>query len=143
MEEGFIKVRISWVVAVCLVLGCIPPAVNGQDQEKEYQLFYVYDSLVKPSMKAEYFEAGKKLVAFWAKHEYPVACNTYWTDDNHVMWRFPIESISDIDKIYTASSMIEVTAPDEYKEVMDAFIGTKESSRMCVYALDLKHSLIA
>jgi hypothetical protein len=137
------KVKISYVLAVCFILGLLPLTMNSQESEKPYQLFWVHDALVKPSMKTEYFEAGKKWIALLTKHEVPFAVNTFWTDDNHVMWSVPIESFADIDKLYGAMMKIEETAPDEFKSIRATYARTTYSSRICVYALDYEYSMIA
>ena len=93
------KSKISTILAVCFILGLLPLAMNGQAPEKRYQLFLVIDELVKPSMQDEYYEAGKKWVAFIKDHEFPYPVNTFWTGDNHVYWSWPIQSYADIDKI--------------------------------------------
>jgi hypothetical protein len=137
------KAKISCVLAVCFVVGLLPFALNAQEPEKRYQMFWVIDEVVKPSMASEYYEAGKKWVALLTKYEYPVAVNVYWTDDNHVWWVSPIRSFSDIDKLTEAFDKIRAKSPDEFKEAYDAFDGTYVSNRSCVYALDLKYSIIA
>ena len=55
------KAKISCVLAVCFVLGLLPLAINAQEPEKRYQMFWVIDEVVKPSMANEYYEAGKKM----------------------------------------------------------------------------------
>jgi hypothetical protein len=55
----------------------------------------------------------------------------------------PIQSYADIDKIMTESIKIREKSPDDYKALEDTFKGTYETSRMCVYALDYKYSMIA
>ncbi len=137
------KSKISAVLGACLILGLLPLAMNGQAPEKQYQFILVIDELVKPSMKAEYYEAGKKWVTFMKDHEFPYPVNTFWTGDNHVMWGIPIQSYADIDKMMEESNKIIKKSPNEYKAVIDAFKGTYETSRMCVYALDYENSMIA
>ncbi len=137
------KAKISCVLAVCFIVGFLPFAMNAQEPEKRYQMFWVVDEVVKPSMQSEYYEAGKKWAALLTKHEFPLPFNAYWTGDNHVMWSVPIESYADIDKIQAAFNKIKEKSPDEFKEAYEAFNGTYESARTCVYALDLKYSLIA
>jgi hypothetical protein len=137
------KSKISGVLAVCLILGLLPLAVNGQAPEKEYQLFLVVDELVKPSMKAEYYEAGKKWIAFMKDHGLPYSFNTYWTGDNHIMWAIPIKSYADIDKIMEFHNKLMEKSPEGLEAIDDAFKGTYETSRTCVYALDYKYSMIA
>jgi hypothetical protein len=137
------KSRISGVLAVCFILGLLPPAMNGQEPEKRYQMLLVIDEVVKPSMKAEYYEAGKKWIAFMKDHEFPYLVNTYWTGDNHVYWSMPIQNYAEIDTMMAASNKIFEEFPDDSKAVMDAFKGTYESSRMCVYTLDYKYSMFA
>ena len=137
------KSRISCVLAVCLVVGLLPLALNGQAPEDRYQLILVIDEVVKPSMKAEYREAGQKWIAFMKDHGFSHPINTYWTGDNHVYWTMPIESYGDIDKMMAESNKIFAEFPDESKAVMDAFKGTYDSSRMCVYTLDYKYSMLA
>lgn len=137
------KAKISYVLAACFVLGLLPLMMNAQEPEKRYQLFWVLDEVVKPSMKAEYYEAGKKWAALLKKHEFPYPFNAFWTGDNHVMWAVPIESYADIDKIWEATGKMKEKSPDDYKAVEDAFKGTYFSSRSCVYALDYKYSMIA
>jgi hypothetical protein len=139
------KIRISFVVAVCFILGLLPLTSNAQTPEeaKRYQMIMVIDELVHPSMKTEYYEAGKKWIAFAKDHEYPYPVNTYWTGDNHVYWSMPIQNYAEIDKIMEWSNKIMEKSPDEYKAVMDAFKGTYENSRMSVYALDYEFSMIA
>lgn len=137
------KAKISWVLAVCFVIGFLPLAMNAQEPEKRYQLFWVNDEVVKPSMAEEYYEAAKKWVSLLKKHECPFPFNTYWTGDDHVMWTIPIENYADMDKIWKWSGKIREKSPDEYKAAEDAFKGTYYSSRACVYALDYKYSMIA
>jgi len=137
------KSKISCVLAVCFILGLMPLAMNGQAPEKRYQLLLVIDEVVKPSMQKEYHEAGKKWIAFMKDHEFPHPISTYWTGDNHVYWSMPIESYGDIDKMMEESNKILEQFPDEYKAVMEAFKGTYETSRMCVYTLDYKYSMLA
>ncbi len=137
------KTKISWVLAVCFVVGLLPLTMNAQEPEKRYQMFWVIDEVVKPSMAGDYYEAGKKWAVLLNKHEYPAPFNVYWTDDNHVWWVTPIESYGDIDKLTEAFNKMRAKSPDEFKEAYEAFNGTYESARTCVYALDLKYSLIA
>jgi len=137
------KTKISWVLAVCFVLGLFPLAMNAQEPEKRYQMFWVIDEVVKPSMADEYYEAGKKWAALMTKHEYPAPVNVYWTGDNHVWWVTPIRNFGDIDKLTEEFNKMRAKSPDEFKEAYEAFIGTYESARTCIYALDLKYSLIA
>ncbi len=137
------KVKISGVLAVCLILGLLPLATNGQAPEKRYQMLFVVDELVKPSMQQEYYEASKKWVAFMKDHEFPYPFDVYWTGDNHIYWSFPIENYADIDKIIEASNKIGEKSPEDLKAIEDAFKGTYESYRRCVYALDFKYSMIA
>jgi hypothetical protein len=137
------KAKISWVLAVCFVLGLLPLTMNAQEPEKRYQLFWVVDEMVKPSMADEYYEAGKKWVALLETNEFPYIFNTYWTGDDHVMWAVPIESYADIDKLMEAANKLKEKSPDDYQAMEDAFKGTYYSSRGCVYALDYKYSMIA
>lgn len=137
------KARITWVFAVCFVLGFFHLPMNAQEPEKRYQMLLVIDEEVMPSKKAEYYEAGKQWVALLKKHEFPFPSNTYWTGDNHVYWVIPIGSYADIDKIWTIIGKIQAEFPDEYKAVLEAFKGTHKYTRMYVYALDFKYSLIA
>jgi hypothetical protein len=145
MRRGFMKSKISVALAACFILGLLPLAIHGQAQEqpKRYQMFMVIDELVHPSMKAEYYEAGKKWIAFLKEHEYSYPIDTYWTGDNHVLWRIPIENFAEIDKMMAVSNKILEEHPEEYKAILDAFKGTYETSRMCVYALDYEYSMIA
>jgi hypothetical protein len=94
-------------------------------------------------MNAEYYEAGKKIIAYFGKHEFPFRINTFWTSDNHVMWSVPIESFADIDKMSAISAKMEEKAPEEMDAIDEAFKGTTNSSRTCVFALDFKNSMIA
>jgi hypothetical protein len=94
-------------------------------------------------MSEEYYEAGKKWIDYMAKHEFPYAVSTLWTTDNHVMWTIPIENFADIDKMYAAMAKIGEKAPDEIKSVEEGFTGTFNSSRISVYTLDFKNSMIA
>jgi hypothetical protein len=137
------KAKISWVLAFCFVLSLLPLTMNAQEPEERYQLYWVLDEVVKPSMQEEYYEAGKKWAALLTKHEFPYPFNAIWTGDNHVMWSVPIESYADIDKIQAAVGKIKEKSPDDYKAMEDAFIGTYESARSCVFSLDYKHSMIA
>lgn len=137
------KAKISWVLAVCFVLGLMPLAMNGQAPEDRYQLILVIDEVVKPSMKAEYREAGQKWIAFMKEHGFSHPISTYWTGDNHVYWTMPIANYGDIDKMMEESNKIFAEFPDEAQVVMDAFKGTYDSSRMCVYTRDYKYSMIA
>ncbi len=137
------KSKISGVLAACLILGLLPLAMNGQAPEKQNQLFMVIDELVKPSMKAEYYEAGKKWIAFMKEHKFAYPINTYWTGDNHVYWSIPLQNYAEIDKMMATSNKLLEEFPEEFKAVMDAFKGTYETSRMCVYALDMENSMIA
>ena len=138
------KAKIVWILAICFVLGLLPLAMNAQEKpEKQYQLIWVMDACVKPSMNAEYYEAGKKIVEYFVKHEYPFPINTLWTSDNHVMWTVPIDSFADIDKMYAWSMAMEQKAPDEMAAINETFKGTTHSSRVCVYALDYKNSMMA
>jgi hypothetical protein len=137
------KSRISGVLAVCFILGLLPLAMNGQAPEKRHQLLMVIDEVVKPSMKVEYRDAGRKWIAFMKDHGFSHPINTYWTGDNHVYWTMPIENYGDIDKMMEESNKIFAEFPDESKEVMEAFKGTYDSSRMCVYTLDYKYSMTA
>jgi hypothetical protein len=137
------KTKISCVLAVFFIVGLLPLAMNGQAPEKKCQLILVIDEMVKPSMRTEYYEAGKKWIALTKAHGFPYPVSTFWTGDNHVLWGIPIQSYADIDKMMEESNKIRQKSPDEYKAVMDAFKGTYESSRMCVYALDYENSMIA
>ena len=137
------KAKISCVLAVCFILGLLPLAINTQEPEKRYQMFWVIDEVVKPSMANEYYEAGKKWAAFLKKYEYPAPFNVYWTDDNHVWWVTPISSFGDIDKHEEAFKKLREKSPEEFQEVYEAFTGTFESARQSIYALDLKYSMIA
>jgi hypothetical protein len=142
-KGGIMKSKILGVLAVCFILGLLPLAVNGQAPEKQYQLFLVVDELVKPSMMDAYYEAGKKWTAYMKAHEYPYPFNTFWTGDNHVYWSFPIQSYADIDKMMEESKKLREKSPDEYKALEDAFKGTYDTSRICVYTLDYENSMIA
>lgn len=139
------KSKISCVLAVCFILGLLPQAMNGQAQEeaKRYQMIMVIDELVHPSMKAEYYEAGKKWIAFMKKHEFAYPINTYWTGDNHVYWSTPIENYAEIDKMMAMSNKILEEFPEEFTAILDAFKGTYANTRMCVYTLDYKYSMFA
>ena len=139
------KSKISAVLAVCFVLGLLPLAMNGQAQEeaKRYEMIMVIDELVHPSKKAEYYEAGKKWIAFMKKHEFSYPINTYWTGDNHVYWCIPVENYAEIDKMMAMSGKILEQFPEEYMAILNAFKGTYETTRMCVYALDNEYSMIA
>jgi len=138
-----LKAKISGVLAVCFILGLLPLAMNGQAPEKRYQLLLVIDELVKPSMQKEYYEAAKNWIAFMKDHEFPYPFDTYWTGDNHVYWTMPIQSYADFDKIIEDSNKIREKSPEDFKAIEDAFKGTYETSRLCVYALDYKYSMIA
>jgi len=137
------KAKISCVLAVFLILGLLPLTMNAQEPEKQYQLFWVLDEVVKPSMQDEYYEAGKKWAALLTKHEFPYPFLAYWTGDEHVIWSVPIESYADIDKIMEAVGKIKEKSPDDYKAMEEAFNGTYDSERSCVFSLDYKYSMIA
>jgi hypothetical protein len=117
--------------------------MNAQETEKQYQMFWVADELVKPSMKAEYYEAGKLWIDLLKKHEFPYSFDTYWTGDNHVYWVVPIDNYADIDKLMGAADQLRVKSPGDFQTMEDAFKGTYVSSRLCVYALDYKMSMIS
>ena len=135
--------KISGVLAVCLFLGLLPLAMNGQAPEKRYQMLAVSDEVVKPSMKMEYYEAAKKWVAFMKEQEFSYPISTIWTSDNHVYWIMPIESYADLDKILAEMNKIWEQFPDEYKAVAEGFKETYETTRLGVYALDYKYSMFA
>jgi hypothetical protein len=137
------KVKISGVLAVFFILSLLPLVVNGQAPQKRYQLFLVVDEVVKPSMQGEYYNASKKWTSFMKDQEFPYPFDTYWTGDNHVYWSFPIENYADIDKITEAIDKIREKSPEDLKAIEDAFKGTYETYRRCVYALDYKYSMIA
>jgi hypothetical protein len=137
------KSKISCVLAVCFIFCLLPLTMNAQQPEKKNQLFWVIDEVVKPSMQDEYYEAGKKWADLLTKHEFPYPFYAYWTGDEHVMWSVPIESYADIDKIMETVAKIEEKSPDDYKAMEDAFIGTYDSGRPCVFSLDYKHSMTA
>ena len=137
------KAKVSCVLAVCFILGLLPLSMNAQEPEKRYQMSWVIDETVKPSMANEYYEAGKKWVALLTKYEYPAPFDVYWTDDNHVLWVTPIGKFGDIDKHNEAFEKLRAKSPDEFKEAYDAFTGTYASARQGVYALDLKYSIFA
>jgi hypothetical protein len=139
------KTKISGVLAVCFILGLLPLALNGQAQEetKRYQMIMLIDESVHPSMKAEYYEAGKKWIAFMEKHDFAYPISTYWTGDNHVYWSIPIENYAEIDKMMAMSNKILEQFPEEYTAILNAFKGTYGTTRMCVYALDYENSMIA
>lgn len=137
------KAKISWILAVCLILGLFSMTTHAQDKEKRYQLFWVVDEAVKPSMADEYYEAGKKWVALLKAHECSFPFNAYWMGDDHVMWGIPIANYADIDKLWEWIGKVQEKSPAEYQAVMDAFKGTYYSSRNCVFALDYKYSMIA
>jgi hypothetical protein len=135
--------KFSCILAAVLVLGLLPLTMNPQEPEKRYQLFYVIDEAVKPSMEEAYYEAAKNWTTFMKEHEYPYPCNSYWTADNHVYWAFPIKSYAGIDKIREAINKVKEKSPDQFKAATDAFKGTYESQLSSVYALDYKLSMIA
>lgn len=137
------KTRISGVLVVCFVLGLLPLAMHGQAPEERYQLILVVDEVVKPSMHQQYYEAAKKYIAFVKDQGFPYHINIYWTGDNHVYWNMPIKNYAEIDKIMEMSNKMMEKSPDRYKAVVNAFKGTYESTRMCVYALDYKYSMFA
>ena len=137
------KSKISGVLAVCFILGLLPLAIYGQAPEKRYQMLLVIDELVRPSMQKEYYEAGKKWIAFMKDHEFAYPINTYWTGDNHVYWSMPIPNYAEIDKMMATSNKILEEFPEEYKAILEAFRGTYETTRMCVYTLDYEYSMFA
>jgi hypothetical protein len=137
------KAKISCVLAIIFVLGLLPMTMNAQEPEKRYQMFWVIDEVVKPSMASEYYEAGKNWAALLNKCQYTAPFDVYWTDDNHVLWVTPIRNFGDIDKHTEGFNKMGEKFPDEFKEAYNAFDGTYVSSRSCVYALDLKYSIIA
>jgi hypothetical protein len=124
-----------------MILGLLPLATNGQEPEQQNQLILVIDEVVKPSMKQQYYEAGKKWIAFMKEHKFPYRINTYWTADNHVYWNFPIVNYAQIDKMMETGNRMMAESPEGFKAVTKAFKGTYESSRMCVYAFDNKYSM--
>lgn len=136
------KFKISVVLGICLVLCLLPLAMNGQEPEKHYQMYYVVEERVKPDMQAEFREAAKKWTAFMKKHDFPYPFDTYWMRDNLVCWSFPIETYADIDKITKAVNKTMEKAPEEFKKIMEGFKNTYEYYRNCVYALDYKNSVI-
>jgi hypothetical protein len=137
------KTKISGVLAVCLILGLLPLATNGQEPEEQYQLILVIDEVVKPSMQKQYYEAAKKYIAFLKDNAFPYLTNIYWLGENHVYWTMPIQNYAEIDKMMEMGNKMFEKSPDSYKAVTEAFKGTYESSRMCVYAFDTKYSMFA
>jgi len=137
------KFKITVVLGIFMVLCLLPFAMNGQEPEKRYQMFYVVEELVKPDMQAEYLEAAKKWTAFMKAHDFPYPFDTYWMLDKLVFWSFPIETYADIDKITAAINKAREEAPGEFKKIMEGLKDTYEYHRNCVYALDHKYSMIA
>jgi len=137
------RTKISSVLVVCLILGILPLAVNGQEQEEQYQLILVIDEAVKPSMQQQYYEAAKKYIAFLKDNAFPYRINIYWTGDDHVYWSMPIQNYAEIDRMMERGNRMMAESPDRYKAVTEAFKGTYESTRMCVYAFDQKYSMFA
>ncbi|MGD9345311.1 MAG: hypothetical protein PVH84_05575 [Candidatus Aminicenantes bacterium] len=137
------KVKFVCILAIFFIFGLLPFQMNAQEPEKRYQMFWVIDEVVKPSMANEYYEAGKKWTALLTEHDYPAPFDVYWTYDNHVLWVTPIRNFGDIDKHIEAFNKMREKSPDAFKEAYDAFNGTYMSTRQCVYALDLKYSMIA
>jgi hypothetical protein len=136
------KTKLAWVLSVLLAASLIPLTLPAGAQETKPQLFWVMDDAVKPSMRSQYFEAGKKWVALLKSHEYPYFVDTYWTGDNHVYWRMPISNYAEIDEIMSGYEKLMADFGNEFKAVAEAFRGTYESSRSCVYSLDLAHSML-
>jgi hypothetical protein len=139
--EGFMRTKISVILAVCLILVLFSPALRCQEQEEQFQLILVIDEAVKPSMQQQYYEAAKKYIAFLKDNGYPFSINTYWMGDNHVYWTMPIQNYAQIDKIIEVSGQMIERDLDSYQAVTEAFKGTYESTRMCVYAFDQKYSM--
>jgi len=135
------RTKISGVLAVCLILGILPLSVNGQESEEQYQLMLVIDEAVKPSMQQQYYEAAEKYIAFLKENAFPYRVSIYWLGDHHVYWAIPIQNYAEIDKMMEMSNRMIEKSPDRYKAVTEAFKGTYESSRMCVYAFDQKYSM--
>ena len=63
-------------------------------------MFFVEEFVLKPSEVENFQEAVKQFLSFFEEYNFKYPVNSYITNDFHVYFSFPLQEMSDIDKIF-------------------------------------------
>lgn len=94
------KCKISIFLMVGLVVSLCSLTTLAQAEEQKAQYYFVEDVAVKTSMFSEYEKAVKEVLALFEEYNFPYPCFTYSTNDYHYYFVYPVEGLSDIDKLF-------------------------------------------
>jgi len=137
------KSKVSIILMVCFVVSLCALTTLAQAQEQKAQLYVVWDIVVKPSKVGDFEAASKEEVALYAKYKFPYAWSVSRTSDYHYYYLIPVENFAAIDNIFKAFDKVAKMAGEEYKEMLDKFIGTYEYVQPSVYSLNYELSFFS
>ncbi len=114
MRKHFHSVLLLAVMVVFPML-----QLEAQDRQQKEQLWYCWEETVKPEMIEEYLELSKEWLQICKEENYPFQIFT-WNHRSMVYeyWS-PLNSISDIDKIYPAWSKVIAKWGEEKFEALN------------------------
>ena len=98
--------------------------IVGQEEQKKFQPYYLFEDIVKPSMVMQYEEGMKEYMALLAEQQYPYPMNLYSTDDFHYYGVTPVENYAEIDSMDRALNKVVINAGEKWGEVWDKLVGT-------------------
>lgn len=110
------KSKISVFLMVGFVVSLCALTTLAQEEEQKAQLFFVEELLLKTSMFSEYEEVLKEVIPLVKEHNLPYPWITYSTNDYHYYFVYPIESTSDIAKIFSSwATLLEKIGEEKYQ----------------------------
>jgi len=127
------KTLTSIVFIFIFVFSCL--STYGQDTQKP-QLFFVEDFVLKPSEIENFQETIKQFLNLFEEHNFKYPVNSYITSDFHMYFTFPLQGMSDVEKIFAEVDVLaEKVGIPKWSELHDAEFQATESYQFGLYYL--------
>lgn len=115
--------------------------LSAYSQEKTFQVYYVVEDYIKPSMVFEYEETLKELIQYHKDYKFELPVFVFKTDDNYYYYSYPVEpkfaALDSINKLY---SKLGSNDKDRWKGIFAKFKGTYNYSRSFLIVHNMEHS---
>ena len=130
------KKNVLLTITVLFLFGTLGLQVRAQEKQKQkQQLWFCQTEKVKPAKLAQYYEVSKEIAELCKTANFSFSFYMWQTNDmNFELWT-PIDSISDISKIFEAWKKFDV--PEEMDK---KFHETLESFSYSIFSFNYKYS---
>lgn len=108
-----------------IVIFLFPHGLFAQEEPKK-QLYLVWDYVVKPDMVEEFEDVVIKRITLYRKYKSLYPMSTYVTKNFHYYFTVPMESLADVEKMYSIVDKIAEEAGEKWQEANKGLTDTYE-----------------